>query len=363
MKLPVRQSLIVQTAETIRHGIREGVWREHLPGERQLAARLTVSRPTLRLALDVLQKEGWLAPTLSGVRRRIKRRPAVRPGAHSVVTLLHGGSTRWQSFHLLALEDALRAILQRHNIRLTIRDYPHAAPKRLDAALRKLTREQPSAAWILARAPRPVQQWFACQSLPALVTGSCFPDLQLPSVGTDQRAIAAHAAGVFLRNGYRHRVMLSIASRAAGDHESEAGFRSVATAHRKPGESCRILRFNGARGQLFALLDSLFAKVEPPIAIFCAFPQHAVAVLGYVRDRGGRIPEDVALISRVYDPILDWTVPYLSHYRLDVTLLARKLARLTSSVVTGGALPASAARLVSDYVPGETVCHTPPHDP
>lgn len=355
MKLPIRQSLIVQTAEAIRQGIREGLWREHLPGERQLAARLSVSRPTLRLALDVLRREGWLAPTLSGVRRRITRRPAARPGAHSVVTLLHGGFARGHSFHLLTLDEALRTILQRNNIRLAIRDYPHAAPQRLEAALRKLTREQPSAAWILARAPRPVQQWFAGQSLPVLVTGSCFPGLQLPSAGTDQRAIAAHAAGVFLRSGYRHRVMLSITSLAAGDHESEAGFRSVAATHREHGESCRILRFNGARGLLFELLDSLFATIEPPIAIFCAFPQHAVAILGYVRNLGLRVPEEVALIARDYDPILDWTVPCLTHYRLDDTLLARKLARLTSSVIAGGALPPTASRLVPDFVPGETV--------
>ena len=56
MKIPVRQSLIAQAAEAIRQGIREGLWRDHLPGERQLPARLTVSRPTLRLALDVLRK-------------------------------------------------------------------------------------------------------------------------------------------------------------------------------------------------------------------------------------------------------------------------------------------------------------------
>ena len=42
-----------------------------LPGERTLAAKLQIGRDTLRVALEILESEEWIAPREHGKRRRI----------------------------------------------------------------------------------------------------------------------------------------------------------------------------------------------------------------------------------------------------------------------------------------------------
>src|SRR5687767_6742985 len=50
-----------QTAEHVRAGIRAGRWKHHLPGSRQLAAELKVSRNTVVAAVERLLADGTLA--------------------------------------------------------------------------------------------------------------------------------------------------------------------------------------------------------------------------------------------------------------------------------------------------------------
>src|SRR6266446_8562552 len=78
--IPKRASLAGQAAQLLRENLARGVWASHLPGERALSERLGVSRPTLRAALDLLRREGWLEvahgrPTLI---LKPSRRPAAR---------------------------------------------------------------------------------------------------------------------------------------------------------------------------------------------------------------------------------------------------------------------------------------------
>ena len=48
----------MQTLEVVREGIAAGLWKNQLPGERELSRRLQVSRPTLRTALKLLDRVG-----------------------------------------------------------------------------------------------------------------------------------------------------------------------------------------------------------------------------------------------------------------------------------------------------------------
>ena len=60
IRLPKRNSLVSETATTIKQWIASGVLNDVLPGEMELKERLRVGRDTVRLALQALASEGWL---------------------------------------------------------------------------------------------------------------------------------------------------------------------------------------------------------------------------------------------------------------------------------------------------------------
>src|SRR5688572_21126130 len=72
--LPQRMSLVSQTAGILRDQINAGAWAGALPGERELCTQLHVSRPTLRAALELLRREGWIDVS-HGRRRQIRKNP------------------------------------------------------------------------------------------------------------------------------------------------------------------------------------------------------------------------------------------------------------------------------------------------
>ena len=357
MKLPIRQSLIAQTAEAIREGIRQRVWRTHLPGERDLATHMKVSRPTVRFALEILQHEGWVRTSRAGFRREIAHRPRTRTRLRDrKVTFLTDGLSRLaSSYRSQALVDDLREALHANGIGLDVQVYPRASPERLPLALDALVREQPASAWVLTRASREIQEWFARQSLPVLVNGTSYPGVPLPFVGINYRAVGRHAAGVLIRAGYRRLVIVATHTNVAGDDDSEAGFRRTVDTARTTGLNCRIVRFNESRDDLIDRLDSLHLADHRTIGFFCMFAPHAIMLQGYLQRHGLLTTGRCALISRVYDPMLAWTFPRIAHYHQNVSLVTHKIARLTLNMVRGGPLPVKAYRLIPDYVPGETV--------
>src|SRR6185295_16411059 len=56
----VKSRLAERLREALRTEILAGRWIDRLPGERELSRELQVSRPTLRLALWALEREGLL---------------------------------------------------------------------------------------------------------------------------------------------------------------------------------------------------------------------------------------------------------------------------------------------------------------
>src|ERR1700757_4832993 len=71
IQLPKRNSLVHETASTLKQWIASGLLKDVLPGEMDLKERLRVGRDTLRLALQLLMEEGWVEPSRQGCQRRI----------------------------------------------------------------------------------------------------------------------------------------------------------------------------------------------------------------------------------------------------------------------------------------------------
>lgn len=354
MKLvPQRSSLIAQTVTILRDGMRTGIWKDVLPGELELCERLQVSRVTLRGALEQLRREGWCSAG-QGRRRRITAE-AVGPAdkqSDRVVMLsplplqnLPASAIFWVD----ALRDHLAAAGYTLEFVASQAAYSHHPGRTLEA----LVHQSRPAGWVLYLSTVELQQWFSERSLPCVITGSRHPEVALSSVDIDYSATCHHAAGLLAARRRRHLALLMPRSSHAGNMESERGF--LAATEKLSPVSARIAHHDGSVGGICAMLDSLLRGNHPVDGILVAKPAHVVTAVSHLLRRGVRLPQDLSLISRDDDLLLEHLVPIVTRYHTNPILFARKVSRRVIKLVSSGTERPHDFRLMPTLVRGETL--------
>src|SRR5271168_4239853 len=168
IQLPKRNSLVHETASTLKQWIASGILKDVMPGELDLKERLRVGRDTLRLALELLINEGWVEPSVQGRKRRIhvQKLPGIKQhdNAELPVTFLSPYSVE-QGQTLLEMEDTQKRLVELgRELQYVSPDIFHL--KDPEHQLENLVQTHPSAAWVLYAASSPIQHWFAKQGLP-----------------------------------------------------------------------------------------------------------------------------------------------------------------------------------------------------
>ncbi len=351
--LPQRVSLAAQAAQSLREGIRAGRWGERLPGERKLCEELQVSRDTLRVALDELQRRGWIE-VAERQRRRIKHKQAV-PNAgprKRVIALLSSQPFLALPLPIAFILDAVRDKLSKAGNTAELHASPSCFSAKPAKSLEKLVKQHPAAAWLVFGSKEPIQRWFVSRKLPCLIVGSCAPSASLPSIDADFKATCRHAGGVLLRKGHR-RIALVLPQHAyGGDADSEQGLMDALAS--TPGAGLVPLRHNGSAAHICALLDGIMRSQGPPTAYVVARTPHVLTVMMHLMRRGKRIPEDVAVISRDDDPYLQSTSPIVTRYAISPDQLARRVVLAARQMTDTGALEPKAIRLMPEFIAGET---------
>jgi len=351
-RLPQRLSLVAQTAQSLREGIRAGHWRTHLPGERQLCAHFQVGRTTLRAALEELQHQRWL-DVAHGKRRRIKMRPSRGSVPKRVVGVLSPEGNHALSSPALLVLDTLRRQFAAGNFEIALHASRACFSGNPSSALDELTSRHPAMAWLIFGSKEPMQRWFIRRQLPCMVLGTCAPDIALPSLDLDHRATCRHAAGMLWRKGHR-RIALVMPRNAFGGHlVSEAGVREAL--HGRSNAHLRILRHDDAPEHLRALLRQALRDPDPPTAWLVTNPKPATTVLTYLMHCGQRIPRDAAVISRDDDPFLHAVSPALARYVINFPSMARRIAHAIHQLAETGTLEPKPIRIIPKFVAGETV--------
>ena len=101
-------------------------------------------------------------------------------------------------------------------------------------------------------------------------------------------------------------------------------------------------------------------KHAPPTGLLVAMPKYALAVMTFLSSAGVRVPHDISIIARDHEPILDFMVPSIARYVVDVPLFMRKLARIAIALARGGSAPArDQLLLMPDFVAGATLDYLP----
>ena len=336
----------------MRKAVEEDVWQEYLPSERRLCDMFQVSRPTVRTALQQLAKEG-LIEIHQGRRNRILA-PACHaaPRSRLVVLVSHEPISHMTLTAYQGISE-MRAHLAEQGFTTEVLVLPPRGATARQRKLEAFVRQNRVFCCVLLSLGKEVQEWFAAQSIPALVLGSCHPAVRLPSLDVDYRSVCRHAAGLLRSKGHRRIAFLVPNSRVAGDLVSEAGFREgLAPRHSDDDLEALVVRHNGTTANLAAKLDALFASARPPTALLVAKPPHMFSVVVYLLTHGIRVPETVSLIARDHDHLFEDAI---SHYRFEGETFAHRLSRLMLQMVNEHHLPAKPNLIFPRYVPGGTV--------
>jgi DNA-binding LacI/PurR family transcriptional regulator len=350
--VPPRPSLITHSADFLREALLRGDWAGNLPSERTLCLRLRISRPTLRAVLAQLEREGLIS-AVENKKRRILAVPAAMPASRptSIVLLTPVAAQLMPPFVLFWL-DALRVLLSEAGYSLEVHASAPCFSAKPAAALEKLARRTPAAAWVLFRSTAVMQRWFVEHRLPAVIAGSCAEGVGLPSVDIDYRAACRHAAVMLRQKGHRRIALLLPDSSHGGDAESEHGFREAfaGVADVTP----LVLRHEETVVRLVACLEEVLRGKPRPGAFLVARSSHALTVITHLLRAGYRLPRDFAVVSRDDDAFLDHVVPQVTRYAADPARFAKRLAKLVLELAQSGRTTLAPVRLMPDLRRGET---------
>ncbi len=349
---PEPNNLPDRVAEFLKQGILEGKYQGAFPSERKLAEEVDVSRMTIRAALRKVQEDGLIE--ISGKRRMIPpefRKDPEADGASAELVILSAEPLEEVYHSHVFIFEMLREKLARHGFGLSIQVSSRFGMTGKGKALAETVDQHPNASWLLIRIPPAGQRWFIENNLRTIVMGTAALGLDTVSMDIDHEATCFHATSVLAARGKKSIAFVRRAANLIGDERSEAGMRNACkraqvkgTAHRLAGDSASTID----------LLESLRRENRLPDGIIAGDPAIFLSAYSFCYKHGLRIPEDIALISRNDDILLDALRPTVARYRVNDSVVLNRLWRLTLPVLRNQVYKKSPHLLMPDYVPGDS---------
>lgn len=339
-----RVSILDQTAEHLRKGLRNGRWRGELPGVLRLAEECAVSKGAIRGALQLLEKEGLVSAGRAGGRRTALAMGGVPParGARGkarmlrimVLTNVPLAEESTGLNHLL--RDIQRHLVASgHTVDFAAKTQTdlHCAPSRLARFLAAT----PADAWIVPAAPRPVLEFFAAQPIPAIAIGGRSLGLAIASAGVDGTPALCAATRRLIELGHRRLVLICGRGwRQPAGGRSIVAYTAELARHGITADDYHMPDFEPTAAGLHALFTSLF-RVTPPTALILESADYAIAALSFLSQHELTVPRDVSLVCLYPDAPLQWCHPSVARLRHDDNLVARRVIRWCRAVSRGQA--------------------------
>lgn len=358
--LPKRNSLVHETASTLKEWIASGMLDEILPGEMDLKERLRVGRDTLRLALEVLVNEGWVEPSAQGRKRRIrvqklsvlkKQADAGLPVTFITPYPFEQGQT------LTEMEDTkMRLAEMGRELQIVSPEIFHL--KDPDHQLENFVQTHPSAAWVLYASSNPMQSWFEKKGLPVMVHGWPYPGVNLPYVTKDWEPAAFHAGLQFMRNGHRNIGMFEFVERGAGAILIERGLRR-ALESADNGAKLHLFKDERTPESIARAYESAFKMKDRLTAMVLTSSNHLLTSLSWMVSRGVRVPADVSLTVLPNDIWYSEFYPPLCHYKPNTKAFSHSMAERIVELIEHGQVIRKSLKVPVEFVPGATIGPAP----
>ena len=363
IEIPTRVDLATQVADVIRKTIRHGIWSKDIPSERRLSELLKVSRPTIRVALHMLAKDGLLEIKPRTRKRLLGGRVhTAAPPKKTVGIITPAQITRLSQSNYMHISDLI-AHLSESGFAVEIFVCKPTGRFSHSEQLASFLRANRVVCCLLLSVNESVQSWFSTRSFPALVLGSCYKTIRLPSVDVNLRASCRHAAGLFLHHGHRRLALILPDSKLAGDQASELGFREAVELHNAtPKDEARItiIRHNDTAPGVTAKLKVLFQSPDAPTALLVAKPWPTFTTIIFLLKRGLAVPESVSVIARDQDLLYETIDPPISHYRFQHSSFTQRASHLVLKMLRRGVFPAAPSLILPEYFQGGTVARRRP---
>jgi DNA-binding LacI/PurR family transcriptional regulator len=358
MRIPQRASLLKQTTDVLRQSIKERAWTKVMPSERVLADQLQVSRPTVRAALKILQRERLIHISQGKPTHIVQRRRAAATPQRGV-TLLTSAPLHAMGRSDLLVTHELRRHLQDAGYRLNIYYDARLRARDPHAVLEKLVTQLPNNVWVLLLQIEAVQRFFADAGEPTLVCGSTYTDVALPSFDVDLRAVSRHAVGEFLRNGHRRIALVTPKTGLAGDVVGERGFGEAFAVTPHADARALIIAHRQTVPSLCAAIEMAVKSASPPTGLLITHPKDVLTVLTCLHRLGLRVPQDMSIICRGHSELLDAIVPPLACYKVDWEAYARTFSRAVIQLAETGSLSRKTMLFEPPFCNGATLVSPP----
>jgi DNA-binding LacI/PurR family transcriptional regulator len=255
--------------------------------------------------------------------------------------------------------DDLRARLQRMGVKLDHYHSPRYFRPDCSKVLGELVDRNPHSGWLLLLSTRAMQSWFQVRRLPAVVSGSLYQGVHLPSLDTNFRAVGRHAGGMMF--AHRHRKIALLASTldngtaAPGTLEIERGLRQAFTACRDPEKELTVVYHKPTSANACSCLDRLLSLPRRPTAVLVGHTTTLLTTLTHLAQRKIMIPNDMSVIVTHSEPYYAHIVPELTHYEWDPERFALEACRLFEHALNRAPIPDRCIRLMPRFIPGKTL--------
>ena len=358
MRIPHRVSVVDEVAGSLREAIRNRELIDHLPSVRKLSSQMHVSVPSILGAIRILQAEGLVQshtgkPTQILSNHKTPEREERR--AQQVIFLTFASNWIAGSDYYQRVLSGLRDF----GLQIRVLECVYIRAGMIQREMEKIILTESPDCWVLLGPPEEVQSLFARYGLACIIDGVTIPGLPLPDFEVDYDALYRHAVNHLQQKGHSKIVLITTEQSARMNPDSIETFRSVvgrvssATMLWQP-----VHTYDGTSERFHNVLESLFLRSEnAPTAIMVATVKRVAGALTWLMNRGLRIPEDVSLISRDFDDLLEGLHPPPSHYKQPPSTFNRFIRAILA--ILDNKHIRSHHRIMTDFVPGGTVAPAP----
>jgi DNA-binding LacI/PurR family transcriptional regulator len=332
----------LRIARLLRERIAQQAYRheEFLPAERELAQELSVSRQTVRLAIETLRAEGLILPEQGRGNRIVRKETSDDAGnandAFRLVAIIIYGISRegsaaivascqaavnLEGFHLIVCETARDTTLRAENEAAHLRTLMDKGIEGILLYTEPTDRNHALLQEALDRGVHLVQ------------VDRYLPDLPCDYVGVDNGVAAQRMTEHLLSVGRRRIAFLSNRPEPSSCRERLAGYRAALESH---GGLPPIVGYGkGSEESLLAIVEGWLDLPEPPDAIFAVNDSTALLVMQALRKRGVSIPQEMAVVGFDDQYVATYVSPPLTTVRQPFGALGETAAHLLLDRMTG----------------------------